>query len=65
MIFTIKILNCQASRAANVRLGEQVMVFGFPLSGTEVTQGQWKAVMGSNPSYFGSCGDEGPVKIED
>ena len=48
-----------------MRLGEQVMVFGFPLSGTEVTQGQWKAVMGSNPSYFGSCGDEGPVKIED
>ena len=48
-----------------MRLGEQVMVFGFPLSGTEVTQGQWKAVMGSNPSYFGGCGDEGPVKIED
>jgi len=29
---------------------------------TEVTQGQWEAVMGSNPSYFGSCGMNCPVE---
>ena len=34
----------------------------FYLQTTEVTQGQWKAVMGSNLSYFDSCGDDCPVE---
>lgn len=29
---------------------------------TEVTQGQWKKVMGSNPSMFKACGDDCPVE---
>ncbi|MHB1045551.1 MAG: formylglycine-generating enzyme family protein [Thermoanaerobaculia bacterium] len=28
----------------------------------EVTQAQWQAVMGTNPSYFGSCGGGCPVE---
>lgn len=39
-----------------------VNVRGFWMGKTEVTQGLWKAVMGSNPSSFSSCGDSCPVE---
>ena len=39
-----------------------VSIKGFAISKTEITQGQWKAVMGSNPSGFNSCGDGCPVE---
>jgi formylglycine-generating enzyme required for sulfatase activity len=35
---------------------------GYFLQATEVTQGQWKAVMDSNPSSFKNCGDDCPVE---
>jgi formylglycine-generating enzyme required for sulfatase activity len=35
---------------------------GYLIQTTEVTQGQWKEIMGSNPSYFSSCGDNCPVE---
>jgi formylglycine-generating enzyme required for sulfatase activity len=34
----------------------------FYLQTTEVTQGQWEAVMGNNPSYFTDCGNDCPVE---
>jgi formylglycine-generating enzyme required for sulfatase activity len=34
----------------------------FYMQTTEVTQWQWEAVMGSNPSYFVSCGGTCPVE---
>jgi formylglycine-generating enzyme required for sulfatase activity len=34
----------------------------FYIQTTEVTQGQWKAVMGNNPSSFDSCGLNCPVE---
>ena len=39
-----------------------VAVGSFLMGKTEVTQGQWKAVMGNNPSVFSQCGDECPVE---
>ena len=39
-----------------------VDVRSFALGKYEVTQGQWRAVMGSNPSYFMECGDDCPVE---
>ena len=35
---------------------------GFYMQTTEVTQGQWRAVMGTNPSHFSSCGFNCPVE---
>jgi formylglycine-generating enzyme required for sulfatase activity len=34
----------------------------FAMGKTEVTQGQWEAVMGNNPSGFKNCGDNCPVE---
>lgn len=35
---------------------------GYYMQTTEVTQGQWEAVMGSNPSFWHTCGDNCPVE---
>ncbi len=40
----------------------RVNLSSFLLGKTEVTQSQWRAVMGSNPSYFSQCGDDCPVE---
>ena len=34
----------------------------FYLQTTEVTQGQWREIMGTNPSHFKDCGDDCPVE---
>ena len=34
----------------------------FALGKTEVTQAQWRAIMGNNPSEFIGCGDDCPVE---
>ncbi|MDZ4725562.1 MAG: formylglycine-generating enzyme family protein [Leptospira sp.] len=36
---------------------------GFYMGKYEVTQAQWKAVMGKNPSYFRKCGGTCPVDL--
>lgn len=41
---------------------EVKLTYAFMMKATEVTQGGWKEVMGSNPSHFDSCGAECPVE---
>jgi formylglycine-generating enzyme required for sulfatase activity/serine/threonine protein kinase len=40
----------------------RVSVKAFAIGKHEVTQGQWRAVMGGNPSGFPDCGDDCPVE---
>jgi len=43
-------------------LHQVTLTKSYYMQTTEVTQGQWEAVMGSNPSYFSECGDNCPVE---
>ena len=52
----------KAGRGSDKGRQYSVSVRSFALGKTEVTQGQWKAVMGSNPSKFSKCGDDCPVE---
>ena len=52
----------EAGRDSDEGPQRRVNIARFELGKTEVTQGQWKAVMGSNPSHFAACGDECPVE---
>jgi formylglycine-generating enzyme required for sulfatase activity len=38
------------------------LTHAFMMKATEVTQGEWVAVMGSNPSHFSNCGASCPVE---
>jgi formylglycine-generating enzyme required for sulfatase activity len=40
----------------------EVCLDSFYLGKYEVTQGQWKKIMGTNPSHFKECGDKCPVE---
>ncbi|MCX5815237.1 MAG: formylglycine-generating enzyme family protein, partial [Proteobacteria bacterium] len=50
------------SGSTNEKPVHNVCVSDFSISKYEVSQGQWKAIMGNNPSRFSSCGDTCPVE---
>jgi formylglycine-generating enzyme required for sulfatase activity len=51
-----------SSENADERPVHRVNVPSFLIGKTEVTQGQWKTLMGGNPSRFSACGDDCPVE---
>jgi len=51
--------------AGPIGSGPEVCVADFYLGKYEVTQGQWQAVMGTNPSAFKDCGQNCPVDSVD
>lgn len=47
---------------SNEKPVHEVCVNDYYMGKYEVTQGQWKAIMGNNPSHFKDCGDNCPVE---
>jgi len=52
----------EPGRWNNERQHRVTLSKGFYIQTTEVTQGQWRSIMGSNPSHFKSCGDNCPAE---
>ncbi len=60
--FTMGSPSSESGRDDDERQHRVTLTQGFHMQTTEVTQGQWKAIMGSNPSHFSSCGSDCPVE---
>lgn len=52
----------ESGRESDEKQHKVTLTKGFYMQTTEVTQGQWEAVMGNNPSCFNNCGDDCPVE---
>ncbi|NOT10845.1 MAG: formylglycine-generating enzyme family protein [Methylococcaceae bacterium] len=54
--------DAESSEQPSARIDMVQLPSGLKMGKYEVTQGQWQAVMGSNPSQFNSCGNACPVE---
>jgi len=61
--FTMGSPSSEPNRGSDETAHKVTLTKFFYMQTTEVTQGQWKAVMGSNPSHFKDCGDNCPVEL--
>ncbi len=52
----------ESGRSSNEGPQRQVQVKQFAMGRHEVTQRQWQALMGDNPSGFNTCGDNCPIE---
>ena len=62
MQFVVVKGGCFEMGGKNEKSVHKVCVSDFAIGKYEVTQGQWLAIMGDNPSHFSSCGSDCPVE---
>lgn len=60
--FTMGSPSNESGHQNNERQHQVTLTKGFYMGATEVTQGQWRQIMGSNPSHFKQCGGNCPVE---
>jgi formylglycine-generating enzyme required for sulfatase activity len=61
-VFTMGSPVNEAGRGNDETRHQVTLTRAFALKATEVTQGEWFAVMGTRPSRFAGCGDDCPVE---
>jgi len=61
-IFMMGRPSSESGRSSDEKQHRVTLTKGFYMQTTEVTQGQWRAIMGSNPSKFSTFGDDCPVE---
>ncbi|MCK6570654.1 SUMF1/EgtB/PvdO family nonheme iron enzyme [Myxococcota bacterium] len=61
-VFTMGSPVNEAGRFDDETQHQVTLTRAFALKATEVTQGEWFAVMGTRPSRFAGCGDDCPVE---
>jgi formylglycine-generating enzyme required for sulfatase activity len=54
--------NCREPYSKKETLHQVMLTHDFEISAYEVTQGEFQALMGYNPSYFAACGGDCPVE---
>jgi formylglycine-generating enzyme required for sulfatase activity len=60
--FTMGSPSTEPGRVTNETEHQVTISKSFCLKATEVTQGEWQALMGNNPSSFSTCGTDCPVE---
>jgi formylglycine-generating enzyme required for sulfatase activity len=62
-VTTVPASPAEPARSSDEKQHVVTLTKPFYMQTTEVTQGQWQQMMGSNPSHFTACGSDCPVEM--